>query len=235
MALCMAGALLGMPALAAGDSAGDVPLVDEEGWTVVKVTPTVAKSESAVLTGDFQVSDEGISPQVVVPNGVRLGVQQIRVYPAIYFEDEDAIKYSNTIYSYCISTSAADPFMYYRMSPEKTEALLNKFKTAINVEADAWYFEVTYNIYTDGKGSYGKYFNYTAEGDRLGGSSARYDITRNTATQSVVTLPAGFFMPENNTSQYEIGLFGGFYYYSAYAKKELSTMTNVSVILNSAT
>lgn len=43
MALCMAGALLGMPALAAGDSAGDVPLVDEEGWTVVKVTPTVAK------------------------------------------------------------------------------------------------------------------------------------------------------------------------------------------------
>ena len=40
-------------------------------------------------------------------------------------------------------------------------------------------------------------------------------------------------MPENTSGTYNIGLHGGFYYYSAAAKKDLGSMVQIDAYFNS--
>lgn len=223
MALCMVGTLLVPSAMAMGNSAVDA--VDLQTGEVA----SVSANTSLLMTDDEAAS----SPAFVVTHGVRVGVKQIKIYPALYFESEGIIRYFPDTYDTLISTTASERSMYFDMSSERTETLLAKYKSKTGIDADAWYVEVTYVIYTDGNGSYGKYFEYNAVGNCLEGTTVRYNITKNTALQSIVTLPASFLMPENASARYTIGLSGGLYYYSAYANKELGTMTVVNVTLNS--
>ncbi|MDE7218606.1 MAG: hypothetical protein K2O45_03155 [Oscillospiraceae bacterium] len=167
---------------------------------------------------------------VVVPNGMRIGVQYVVVYPAYYIESTGKyiVDYNiNKIHNY---PAANQQNGSCRLSTAETTNLLNQFKEKFDMDANVWVFASRYSLYADGKGSYGKYFQFTTSGDCIEGKSIRVDVGRNDSDRPV---GATFRIPENTTGTYSIGLYGGFYYYSAYAKKELSSMAQVDVYFNS--
>ena len=78
--------------------------------------------------------------------------------------------------------------------------------------------------------NYGKYFEFNAVGNSLTGSTLRFDVGRNDSSCPIVGI---FAMPENTSGTYNIGLHGGFYYYSAAAKKDLGSMVQIDAYFNS--
>lgn len=215
MALCMTAALLVPSALAAGSS-DDAEL--QTGLTFIPATSSV------VMAGGEDVS----SRAVVVPNGARIGVQYISVYPA-YYDAAQGFGYDSAIYAKATYPAANEQTKTLRLSPSETANQLAKFKAKYGIDANAWILDTTFSIYLDGKGSYGKYFEFDTEGNCPAGATIRLDLNRTTTSAS---FKVGFLMPENTSGRYDISLWGGFYYYSAYAKKDLSSMAGVAACFN---
>lgn len=184
----------------------------------------------SVGSGILEDGDDLVSPEaVVVPNGVRIGIQYVYVYPAKHIEGSKTPKFDSSICVKGIYPSAADQSKILWISPEETASLLDRFKAKFGVDADVWYLMARYSIYLDGKGSYGKYFEFDATGDCLSGKTIKKTLNRN---DTVFSIAEEFWIPDDTTSRHDIALWGGFYYYSAYAKKDLSSMAGIKVRFN---
>ena len=120
-----------------------------------------------------------------------------------------------------------------QVSPEETASILSKFKAKTGEDANAWSLTVSYTIYTDGKGSYAKYYEFDPEGNCLDKTPIKDTLTRSTTSFTPKPITIRYRMPDDTSGLYRIGISGGFYYYSAVAKKELGTAAGAVVRFNS--
>ena len=201
--------------------------------------PSARAAEAAFGSGsgisaDFGISEDGndfVSPQVViVPNGVRISVRYLYVYPAYHDKATGSFTYGESVVSKVIYPNDTQYGGTQRFTVEETEKLLADFEVKYGKVANAWCIQQGYAIYTDGKGSYGKYFEFTTSGATcLEGKTVRNNLNR---TQTTYTLTLRFDMPENSSNSYSLSTQGGFYYYRADNKKNLSAGTSFSVYFN---
>ena len=167
-----------------------------------------------------------------VASRMRVGAQYVMAAPAYISETTGELLYYdlNEISEVDVYPSATEQNGSCRLSRAETTAVLNKFKTRFKVDANAWILAAMYSIHYPGDGSYSKYFQFDTVGNSLIGNEVRVDVGRNDPTCAIVGI---FGMPENTSGTYNVGLHGGFYYYSAAAKKELSSMVHIDAYFNS--
>ncbi len=175
-------------------------------------------------------NDSAFPQNVIVPNGVRVSVRYIYVYPAYHDKATGSFICNESIVSKVIYQNATQYGGANRLSVAETEKLLADFEAKYGVAANAWQLQQGYTIYLDGKGSYGKYFEVTTNGGTcLEGKTIRYNLSR---TQTTFTLTLRFDMPENTSSNYTLGASADLYYYRADNRKTLSTGTSMSALFN---
>lgn len=176
-----------------------------------------------------------VDPLLVVAEGSRAYLNYITVYPGIVIDG--AVKYDSTL-----GTKTTFPEQYIggavKLSSTKTQDVLDNFLNRYGLPAEVWVMEVQYIIYTDTLGSYGRYFEFTTNGNLVApaaqsNGSVRYTISRMTGTYTY-TLQAAFEIPDT-TSAYYVGLNGGYYYYNYNTRTTLSQGVNASAYLNQGT
>lgn len=204
----------------------------------------------AAETPAFTVAKAGISIEenaaTVSPRAVARGsrVTPIRttVFPAYIDTDTDQIMYSSKVYrtAYTPNTSTSATInSILSLTPTRTASLIAEFKaiTPDNRGPDLWIMQTTFHIQNDGSGSYGKYFKFKPTGDYAGKVDAdgtvTFDLPRNTAMSYTIDLNTFYFATPDLTQYYKMGLpNGGYYYYYAQDRKELSQMVGSIVYLN---
>ena len=162
---------------------------------------------------------------------------KILVFPAYYdgndftFDDEDP----NCRMIQRNLNGSGTVNLYARVSTAKTNAMLNNFRDKFKENANVWIVVSTFDIYNDTYGSYAKYYKMNPYGQFLlnleNDGTYMIDLSRNSARHDIheeITL----YAIENTTSQYTIGLSGGYYYYNAVNRKTLSKAIGTLVIFN---
>lgn len=180
--------------------------------TVCLMATICVPSASAVeaTTGETSALDS----RVTVAQGIRPMISSIVVYPVLHSASGSTTASGVYDRTYFQATSTARGV---QLSPTETQNLIDKFKAKNGNEPNAWRVVVQYDFVDDGKGSYGKYFEWEPWGDLYrptvnSNGKVRVDVTRfQTEYQSI----AYFDMPEDTSKKYMIGLQGGFFYYCA--------------------
>lgn len=147
-------------------------------------------------------------------------------------------KVYRTAYTPDTPTSATINSSLY-LTPTQTASLIAEFKAIApdNRDPDLWIMQTTFHIQNDGSGSYGKYFKFKPVGNFAGKLDAdgtvTYDLPRSTAMSYTIDLNTFYYVNADLTRYYQIGLpNGGYYYYSADARKELSQLVGSVVYFN---
>lgn len=166
---------------------------------------------------------------IIVKNGAKAAIQYLYAFPAHYDAEKNLYDVDSSLGFTNYFPDANQSGGGRHLSVEETQEILAKFKAKHGVEANAWTIGTKYIIYTDGKGSYGKYFEFQTGDTCLSGKTIRKDLSR---TQTTCDVSARFLMPEKSDGSYNLSVSGGFYYYSAYAKKDLSSSVGVTVYFN---
>ena len=178
--------------------------------------------------------ENGIAPQIVVSEGTNAFITRISVYPAIV--DAGEIKFASSL-----AITQTFPGNWtggtLRASPAVTNDRLNQFQNGVGRPAELWLMEVHYDVINDRWGSYGKYFEFSPEGnlvfpEKTSTGKVRYDLKK-TNVDTGYSLISAYTIPQNATGEYEIGLSGGFWYYNIKANKTLSHAAHASAYLNS--
>lgn len=165
-----------------------------------------------------------------VASRMRVGAQYVMAVPAYFSATTGELLYDLGIRGIDVYPDTTEQNGTCRLSRTETTVVLSSFKTKFHVDANAWILIAMYSIHYPGDGSYSKYFQFDAVGKSLIGNEVRVDVGRNDPTCAIVGI---FGMPENTSGMYNVGLHGGFYYYSAAAKKELSSMVHIDAYFNS--
>lgn len=220
MAICMISGF-GSPMALAMDTASS----DEMSWK--------GSEWASVCMSDSEQGTKILpQAQIIVNSGVRIGVQEVVVYPAKYDQEKGQALYSKKIFNLTTYASPSQTRIIH-ISPEKTNEMLTDFKAAAGEDADTWIAMITFYIYTDGKGSYGKYLEMETIGNCTAGESFRQNLQRNTFS-GPAPLPTLFFsMPEDTSKLYDIGVQGALYFYNAETRKTLAMAAAVKIRINS--
>lgn len=191
--------------------------------------------EAGASTGANQSQDESqVSPRIVVSEGTNAFISRITVYPAML--DNGEVKYAPSVY-FNATFPEGRTGGTLRASPAVTTSKLNEFAKVAGRPAELFYMEVHYDVINDRWGSYGKYFEFTPTGnlifpDKTSSGTVKYDLPR-TNVDTGYSLFSVFTIPQNTTEQYQIGLNGGFWYYSVKANKILNHSAHASAFFNS--
>lgn len=191
----------------------------------------------SILIDDYDIDElPDPSSRIVVYEGARVVLNKIVIFPA---KHQGGTKFLTTT-SASLSTAffnSSDPSGTFRISPTKTAAVLEKFAEATGVEADAWFIQPYYTVFTDNKGSYGEYFEFVPDGTVLDpplvNGKIFYDLGRMSTQQNVMIYTA-YKMPQDTSSTYYLGTSSGsgFFYYNSTARKHLSQGSNFNVAFN---
>ena len=185
-------------------------------------------------TSSSKSVEDGIDPQVIVSEGTNAFITRISVYPA--FVDGGEIKFASSL-----AITETFPGNWtggtLRASPAETKDKLDQFLKGVGRPAELWLMEVHYDVINDRWGSYGKYFEFSPEGnlvfpDKTSTGKVRYDLKR-TNVDTGYSLLSAFTIPQNATEEYKIGLYGGFWYYNIKANKTLNHSAHASAFFNS--
>lgn len=194
------------------------------------VTICVPGASAAETTDDAATA---LDSRIIVTQGVRPFVGMIKIYPALRTGSKTDINEKAYGRYYFTGSSTAKGL---QLSPAETETLLNKYRTATGNEPNAWVISVRYDLVTDGKGSYGKYFEWEPWGDlyepKVESNGKVKEIVAPYTGDSSYTYTSAFSMPEDTSGTYRMGLQGGFWYYCAPAAKILSIQSGFLVSFN---
>lgn len=200
----------------------------------VTTCPISAFAVSSQTDKENQVVDTE-EARIIVPSGVMAFVREMRLYPAQY--DGSKTNYSDTVYKTIkYSNSANTTTVIENVPSTETKNLLQRFESVAGEPANAWFVKVHYYIQTDGKGSYGRYFEYREEGDsvEIADNAKRKFTVPAYQSNSTFALDQTFLIPEgSNTNKYGIGLWGGFYFHNGQNNMNLNHMSGFKFMLNS--
>lgn len=114
--------------------------------------------------------------------------------------------------------------------------MINDFTNGTGIIPTIWVMKSRFNVINDRWGSYGKYFEFTPDGNIIlptpqSNGKVRYDLSRTVVDQDYI-LTSIFTIPSSTTGRYSIGLSGGFWYYNNNAHKELSQGVHATTYFN---
>lgn len=172
-----------------------------------------------------------LDSRITVAQGVRPMVSWIELTPVLHSGTSNitATGVYNRYYFQATSTARG-----IQLSPAETQELVNEFKEKNGNEPNAWRVRVRYDFVDDGKGSYGKYFEWTPSGDLYKpqvNANGKVRVTVSRFDTSYIGEEY-YNMPEDSSKRYLFGLAGGFWYYCAPAGRELNIQSGYGVVLN---
>ena len=177
-----------------------------------------------------------VNPLIVVAEGSKAIITRITVYPGIIVANKPKFDFSLKITTAFYGTQTGGTL---RVSSAQTQSLLDRYLENAGQPAEIWLMEVRYYVYNDSRGSYGEYFEFSPVGDLVypdteSSGKVKIDLARTTVDQEYSLLSA-FKIAENTTTEYRIGLSGGFWYYNCNTRKTLSQSAHAYVYFNSTT
>ena len=186
------------------------------------------------ITSLSEPTEDGIDPQVIVSEGTNAFITRIIVYPGIRSGNDFLYRKD---WGYVKNFAGDWHGGTVHLSPANTKKLTDTFYDLTGYTADAWFIEAHFDVINDRWGSYGKYFEFSPEGncyfpDKESNGKIKYDLPRTNVDQNY-GLCSYYSMPQDTSGTYSIGLSGGFWYYSVNAKKELNHAAHALVYFNS--
>lgn len=200
----------------------------------VTVCPTSAFAASSHTDEGNQAIDAE-EERIIIPSGVMAFIREMRLYPATY--DGSKTNYSDSVCKTIkYSSSANTTTVLENVSSTEAQNLLQSFESVTGESANAWFVKINYFIQTDGKGSYGRYFEYKEEGDsvEIADNAKKKFTVPAYPTSSSFNLKQTFLIPETgNAEEYDIGLWGGFYFHNGQNNMNLNHMSGFKFYINS--
>lgn len=201
---------------------------------VLKTDPYTGMGEIETAIPSMMDKEDEIVPLISIAEGANAFLAKITIYPG-YLED------GKIVYATNLGVSVTFPDNYYggslHLSPTQTQNVLANFLSVAGRPAELWRMVVTYNVYNDRWGSYGKYFEFYPDGNLISpnkqsNGTIRFNMVPDTVDKAY-NMVAVFKIPENTTAYY-FGLTGGFWYYNYLSKKTLSHDINAYVYIGFA-
>lgn len=179
-------------------------------------------------------SADSMMSRVIVARGARALVKRIVVYPAYYNRELGQYQGLSNLYTGVEWEQASDQAGAAEISEATTTGILNEFKSRTGLTADVWILEVSINVYTDGQGSYGKYFRYTPTNTCLASltnGTLLFNLGNSTSSRTY-TMSIPFAIPEDSTGRYSIGVNGVFGFYNKPSKLNLEAASSAYAYFN---
>lgn len=179
-------------------------------------------------------SADSMMSRVIVARGARALLKRVSVYPVYYNQTSGQYEGYNDLYAEFEWEQASEQTAGIPLSAANTTALMNEFMSRKKIAANAWMMEITINVYTDGQGSYGKYFRYTPTNNCLSSltnGTLLYNLGNSTSSRTY-TMSIPFAMPEDTASQYSIGVNGVFGFYNKPSNLNLEAASGAYVYVN---
>lgn len=198
---------------------------------------TISADDMGLVSGSTEMSvtsaEDGIDPQITVYEGANAFIINTVVYPAAYIDG--MIRYAPELYemtSFAGNTSGGT----LRVSSARTQEMIDIFRKGTGVAPTMWLMQTRFNVINDRWGSYGRYFEFSPDGNIIlpetqSNGKVRYDLTRTVVDQDYI-LTSVFSIPSSTTGRYSIGLSGGFWYYNINAHKDLSQAVHTTTYFN---
>lgn len=222
MAVCMMGSIL--PPSAQAANIGHLVNKPVAGLTCIDLDGQIA--DIIVPEEEENVPD---SSDVVVTRGMRALLTGVSVYPAI-IDSEGTVRYSSSVGHHSLYlTTPSSPTAFINISSAETSRLISQFTTNLDLVPTVWLVIPVYGFYSANDGSYPTYFDFELTAADGTVTSAKVTLSK---TATTATIPVAFPIPQGETDQYTVSIWGGFYYYNGSANSEGSSMAGVKVSFN---
>lgn len=218
-----------VPALAVDktDATDDLTWVESN----VTVKEVAELPDDATADLEAEVATAATDSRIIIARGCAAHVVSIEAYPALYDASTGQLGILNDL-KIKGSLSVNQPTGALDCTEAQTQNVLTTFSNRVGVAANAWHVVTEYQVMTDGKGSYGKYFEFTPTGNCLNANGTfEYSLTPYTGGCRV-TFPMSYLMPEDTSVRYSVGMRGGFYYYYVDTKKIVGKTVSTNVYFN---
>jgi len=122
------------------------------------------------------------------------------------------------------------------LTTAETQSVLNRFASAAGTNANIMYVKPTFTVITDGKGSYGEYYEFKPSASLIAPAPNSQGIVKITlpkdTTSQAYAFGSVFTLPEVIPNGYEMSLTGGFYYYNISSRQTVDKMNGFAIYLN---
>ncbi len=174
------------------------------------------------------------TPRITVSQGVVSYVSQIEIYPAIV-DSEGNVGIAKNVYI-TRSYSTTSFVKGVQLTTAETKSLMDRFAAVAGTNATIMFVRTTFNVVTDGKGSYGLYYEFKPSESLIAPAPDSQGLVKYTldkaTTNKWYTMQTFFYVPEVIPNRYEMSLTGAFYYYNISSRQTLNRMNGFAIYLN---
>ena len=221
MAVCMMGSIIIPSAQAANAGKSvDAPVA---GAACIDLDGQISK-----IVPKENVPENQDMSRIIVNRGMRAFLTDVFVFPAIV-DSDGSIKFSSSLGYHVTYPSPSSPTTFVNISADQTSTLISLFKSGTGYVPTVWLVIPYYNLYKAGDGSYPTYFQFD-----LTAADGTVTPYKKTVSRSATTanIPIAFPIPQGETAQYSVSMWGGFYYHNGSANSEGGSMAGVKVNFN---